>query len=91
MTVAQAHSPETLGSLWNVSAATVRNLCKAGDLPSFRIGRQFRIHQHEVDTYEARQRAADLSLAKRPAVGTRGPSDVPHRSGAAIIGKPAYA
>jgi excisionase family DNA binding protein len=50
-----AYTPETLADLWEVSAATVRNLVRAGELRAFRIGRQIRIRPEAVTEYEGRQ------------------------------------
>lgn len=47
-----AYTPETLAALWDVSAATVRNLVRKGALRSFRIGRQIRIRAEAVRAYE---------------------------------------
>jgi len=48
-----AYNAETLAARWGVSAATVRNLVRSGQLKAFRIGRQIRIRPEQVDAYEA--------------------------------------
>jgi excisionase family DNA binding protein len=50
--IRRAHTPETLGRLWGVSAATVRNLVRSKKLKAFRIGRQIRIRPEHVEEYE---------------------------------------
>jgi excisionase family DNA binding protein len=55
MDLSPAYTPETLGAVWGVSAATVRNLIHRGDLRGFRVGRQFRIRPQAVEEFEARQ------------------------------------
>lgn len=50
-----AYTPETLADRWEVSAATVRNLVRAGSLRAFRVGRQIRIRPDDVTAYEDAQ------------------------------------
>lgn len=51
-TAARPFSPETLAERWECSADTVRALCNAGKLHSFRLGRLIRIPAQEVARYE---------------------------------------
>jgi excisionase family DNA binding protein len=60
-----AFTPATLAEHWGVSAATVRNLAKSGQLRHFRIGRQVRIKPEWVDDYEGRQSVAPNPPADR--------------------------
>jgi excisionase family DNA binding protein len=40
-----------VASLLRVSNMTVYRLIKAGDLPALRIGKSYRVPEHEVDRY----------------------------------------
>lgn len=70
-----AYIPETLGKLWSVSAATVRNRVRRGDLKAFRIGRQLRIRPEHVEEYERRSTdpspPADVRQPPEPPKGGR--------------------
>ncbi|MCB1958299.1 MAG: excisionase family DNA-binding protein [Rhodocyclaceae bacterium] len=46
------YTPKSLAERWSCSSETVRQLCKSGQIESFRVGRQFRIPSHEVEEYE---------------------------------------
>jgi excisionase family DNA binding protein len=59
-----ARSPEELASLIGVSGRFVRRLCHDGRIQSFRIGKQIRIDQTEVDKIVEARRVdvADINL-----------------------------
>lgn len=40
-----------VAQIFGISANTVINLCKSGELPSVRIGAQFRISEKELNNY----------------------------------------
>lgn len=43
MTSERPFTPERLAERWVCTPAHIRNLCKRGDLPHFRIGKEYRI------------------------------------------------
>jgi excisionase family DNA binding protein len=45
-------SPETLGERWGCSSEKVRQMCRAGQLASFRLGKLIRIPASEVERIE---------------------------------------
>lgn len=45
-------SPETLAERWGCSAATVRSMCKRGEIAYFRLGKLYRIPATEVGRFE---------------------------------------
>jgi len=47
-----AFTPETLALRWTVSQTTIRNMCNAGELVHFRLGRLYRIPVSAVEEYE---------------------------------------
>ncbi|MBV8592697.1 MAG: helix-turn-helix domain-containing protein [Caulobacteraceae bacterium] len=47
-----AYTAEGLAAHWGVSAATVRNLVRGGELRAFRVGRQIRIRPEAAEEYE---------------------------------------
>ncbi|WP_349252166.1 excisionase family DNA-binding protein [Actibacterium sp. MT2.3-13A] len=55
------YTPKTLAERWSCSSETVRQLCKSGQLESFRVGRQFRIPAHKVEEYEQRRNTASAA------------------------------
>jgi excisionase family DNA binding protein len=46
------YSPETLGKRWGCSSEKVRQMCKSGELSSFRLGKLIRIPVSEVERIE---------------------------------------
>ncbi len=48
-------TPEMLAERWMVSAETVRQLVKRGELRGFRVGRMIRIPADAVEEYEVSQ------------------------------------
>lgn len=44
---------QEVAELLRVSSMTVYRLIKSGDLPAVRVGRSFRVSDHDVDTYLA--------------------------------------
>lgn len=46
------YSPETLADRWGCSSEKVRQMCKRGDLASFRLGKLIRIPAAEVERIE---------------------------------------
>jgi excisionase family DNA binding protein len=47
-----AFTPEKLASRWEVSATTVRDMCKRGELGHFKAGKQYRIPAKIVEELE---------------------------------------
>lgn len=45
-------SPETLADRWACSAEKVRQMCRAGEIASFRLGKLIRIPSTEVERIE---------------------------------------
>jgi excisionase family DNA binding protein len=45
-------SPETLGERWGCSSEKIRQMCRRGELSSFRLGKLIRIPASEVDRIE---------------------------------------
>lgn len=52
MTPARPYTPDSLAERWGVSAETVRQLVKRGELPGFRVGRMIRIPVQAVEEFE---------------------------------------
>lgn len=52
MNAARPFSPETLGNRWGCSSEKVRQMCRAGELSSFRLGKLIRIPAIEVERIE---------------------------------------
>jgi excisionase family DNA binding protein len=52
MTTDRPLTPESLAERWQCTPAHVRNLCRRGDLPHFRIGKEYRIPLHVVEGIE---------------------------------------
>lgn len=46
------YTPERLAERWDCSPAHVRRLCKRGDLPHFRIGKEYRIPLQAIEEIE---------------------------------------
>ena len=44
---------QEVADLLRVSSMTVYRLIKSGELPAVRVGRSFRVSDHDVDTYLA--------------------------------------
>jgi excisionase family DNA binding protein len=49
---ARPFSPETLADRWACSAETIRQMCRRGELSSFRLGKLIRIPANEVERVE---------------------------------------
>lgn len=47
------YTPDTLAERWRCSAETIRELCRTGQLQSFKVGRMYRVPAAVVDAYEA--------------------------------------
>jgi excisionase family DNA binding protein len=45
-------SPETLADRWGCSSEKIRQMCRGGELSSFRLGKLIRIPASEVDRIE---------------------------------------
>ena len=45
-------SPETLGAHWGCSSEKIRQMCRAGELAAFRLGKLYRIPANEVERFE---------------------------------------
>lgn len=54
-------TPETLAERWGVSASSVRNACRAGDLRHFRFGNLYRIPAAIVEEIEQCQTSASVA------------------------------
>jgi len=52
------YTPESLALHWGVSATSIRNMCQAGDLRHFRVGRLYRIPAAAVEEFEKCQTSA---------------------------------
>jgi excisionase family DNA binding protein len=52
MTHARPFSPETLGAHWGCSSEKIRQMCRAGEIASFRLGKLYRIPAYEVERFE---------------------------------------
>lgn len=46
------YTPATLAERWGVSTTLIYDLLNRGALPSFRLGKLWRIHADDVATYE---------------------------------------
>lgn len=51
-------TPESLAMHWDVSAASIRNMCQSGELRHFRVGRLYRIPAAAVEELEECQKSA---------------------------------
>ena len=70
-----AFSPKTLGTRWGCSAETVRQMCKRGELNSFRPGpKLIRIPAQEVERFEC-QNTGSSSIEASSALLTLDPLD----------------
>lgn len=52
MTAAKPYTPETLADRWGVTGKHIRDLCKAGTIQYFRVGKLYRIPATAVDAIE---------------------------------------
>lgn len=52
-------TPETLANRWGVSATMIRNMCGAGEIEHFRLGKLYRIPAKAVEDYECQTSASD--------------------------------
>lgn len=57
MTPARPYSPETLAQRWGCSSEKVRQMCRAGELAAFRLGKLIRIPASEVERVECQNTA----------------------------------
>ncbi|WP_084176877.1 helix-turn-helix domain-containing protein [Labrenzia sp. DG1229] len=46
---------EDLAERWSVSSNAIRNLCKKGEVPHFRIGKLYRFNLSLIEEYENKQ------------------------------------
>ena len=70
-------TPETLANRWGVSAQKVRNMCAAGEVAHFRLGKLYRIPAVAVEEYEECQiLASGGSEAVSASTGTTQPENV---------------
>jgi excisionase family DNA binding protein len=51
-------SPETLADRWGCSSEKVRQMCRRGELPYFRLGKLIRIPANEVERLECQNTAS---------------------------------
>jgi excisionase family DNA binding protein len=56
-------SPETLGERWGCSAEKVRQMCRSGELTSFRLGKLLRIPASEVERIECQNTDSSSTAA----------------------------
>ncbi|WP_081788197.1 helix-turn-helix domain-containing protein [Sulfitobacter mediterraneus] len=63
------YTPETLANRWGVSATMVRNMCGAGDITHFRVGKLYRIPAKSVEDYECQKSASGGSGAGSASIG----------------------
>lgn len=52
MNAVRPYSPETLADRWGCSSEKVRQMCRAGELAAFRLGKLIRIPANEVERIE---------------------------------------
>ena len=63
-------TPETLANRWGVSAQKVRNMCVAGEVAHFRLGKLYRIPAVAVEEYECQTLTSGVSGAGSASTGT---------------------
>ena len=68
-------TPEMLAERWMVSAETVRQLVKRGELRGFRVGRMIRIPADAVEEYECQTTESDASTGASSSPGPRTESE----------------
>jgi excisionase family DNA binding protein len=54
---ARPYSPDTLAEHWGCSSEKIRQMCKRGELASFRLGKLYRIPANEVERVECQNTA----------------------------------
>ena len=60
-------TPDTLAERWGCSSATIRNLCRNGELAHFRVGKEYRIPLRVVEGVEAcGEKTCELSGSETP-------------------------
>lgn len=70
------YTPETLAERWGVSATSIRNRCRAGEIAHFRLGKLYRIPAHVVEEIEQCQTLPSDDYAAASAFpGTKTGSD----------------
>ncbi len=69
---ARPYDPDTLAQRWGVSATSIRNRCRAGDLPHFRLGRLYRIPANVVEEIEGCQ-TSNLAGSEEAGASTGAP------------------
>jgi excisionase family DNA binding protein len=60
------YTPDRLAERWDCSPATVRNLCRRGELAHFKVGKEYRIPQPIVDEVEACRSATSEPKSTSP-------------------------
>ncbi|WP_143033562.1 helix-turn-helix domain-containing protein [Roseicitreum antarcticum] len=68
---ARALTPEHVADRWECSAETVRNMCRRGELPHFRVGRMIRLRPEHVEAYECATTESDVSMGVSSSHGTK--------------------
>lgn len=71
---ARPYSPETLADRWACSSEKVRQMCRAGELAAFRLGKLYRIPANEVERFEC-QNIGSSSTEENTASPTELPAD----------------
>lgn len=77
MVLTRPYSPETLADRWGCSSEKIRQMCRRGELPYFRLGKLIRIPANEVERVEcltggsSSTEANTASLTEVPAVELR--------------------
>ncbi|WP_420793509.1 helix-turn-helix domain-containing protein [Roseinatronobacter alkalisoli] len=64
-------TPEHVAERWECSAETVRQMCRRGELPHFRVGRMIRLRPEHIEEYECRTTGSENSTDDLSSHGTR--------------------
>ncbi|QDP57330.1 MAG: hypothetical protein Unbinned3696contig1008_8 [Prokaryotic dsDNA virus sp.] len=71
MSSPRAYTPETLAVRWQCSPRHIRNMCRSGELPSFRVGgKLLRIRFNDVEDFECQTGASPDTEASSPSHST---------------------
>jgi excisionase family DNA binding protein len=70
-------SPETLANRWGCSSEKVRQMCRGGELASFRLGKLIRIPASEVERIECLNEPTAAGDSSDTADNGASPTDLP--------------
>ncbi|MNO56862.1 PBP superfamily domain protein [compost metagenome] len=77
-----SYTTEEIARLLKISKLKVYDLIKKGELPSYRVGKQMRVDQSDLETYKQNTRSGGSTTNPAPAMGQTMPAIPPTSAGA---------